>query len=194
MKKLLFDSSSHLGQFCTTNEDVRRGCKNIQASISLGQENERVGVWTDLENGRTDRTMWNLPHEAQDHYYPIMDRFFSIMNVQQLPLSEAEEDAAIHLRSKLPTLSLYSRHTCARAIVQKITEVFTLIEELLTDDVRAHMESAHGVSIIKPSAKEEMAYADALLEQRYQSALQSFRLLSINIPTVLADTRKVAIG
>jgi hypothetical protein len=191
MNKILFDCSSHLGQFCTTDEDVRRGCKNVQAGISLAGKDECVGAWTDLENGRTDRTMWNLPHEAQDHYYPIMDRFYSIMNVQQEPLSEAEEDTAVHLRSELPSLSLYSRHTCARAIVQGIAEVYTLIEELLAEDVRSHMASVHGVSIMKPSAKEEIAYADALLEQRYQSAMQAFRLLGVNVPAVLADARKI---
>ena len=173
---------------------MRRGCKNIQASISVGKEDECVGAWSDLENGRTDRTMWNLPHEVQDHYYPIMDRFFSIMNVQQQPLSEAEEDTAVRLRSELSSLSLYSRHTCARVIVQGITKVYTLFEELLAEDVRSHMASVHNVSIVKPSAKEEIAYTDAVLEQRYQSAMQAFRLLGVNVPAFLADARKVAIA
>jgi hypothetical protein len=193
MKKILFDCSSHLGQFCTSDEEIRMGCKNMQASISLNEADDCVGAWTDLENGRADRSIWNLPEEVQAHYYPIMDRFYSITNVRQEPLSEEEEDIALRLRTELPGLSVYSRHTCARAIAHGITEVYTLIEELLADAVRSHMSSTHGVNITKPSAKEEIAYADDLLEQRYQSAIQAFRLLEVNVPTSLADTRRVAI-
>jgi RsiW-degrading membrane proteinase PrsW (M82 family) len=104
MKKILFDCSSHLGQFSTSDEDVRKGCKNMQAGISLREEDDCVGTWTDLENGRTDRTVWNLPEDVQAHYYPIMDRFYSIMNVRQEPLAEAEEDLAIQLKRELPAV------------------------------------------------------------------------------------------
>lgn len=193
MKRILFDCSSHLGQFCTSDEDVRKGCKNMQAGISLREEDDCVGTWTDLENGRTDRTVWNLPEDVQAHYYPIMDRFYSIMNVRQEPLAEAEEELAIQLKSELPALSLYSRHTCARAIAQSVDEVHTLIAELLAEDVAAYM-FARGVRMVKPEAPEEIPYADEVLEQRYQSAMQAFRACNLDLPAALADTRKVILG
>jgi len=192
MKKILFDSSSHLGQFCTSDEDVRKGCKNMQAGISLKESDDCIGTWNDLENGRTDRTVWNLPEDVQEHYYPIMDRFYSIMNVQQEPLSDAEEDIATKLRQELPSLSLYSRHTCARAIIQGAEEVHTLIAELLADEVTAYM-ATRGVRMVKPVATEELAYVDELLEKRYQSAIKAFRLCNINLPAILADARAVAL-
>lgn len=192
MKKILFDCSSHLGQFCTSDEGVRKGCKNMQAGISLKESDDCIGAWSDLENGRTDRTVWNLPADVQEHYYPIMDRFYSIMNVQQEPLSGTEEDMAVKLREELPALSLYSRHTCARAIVQGAEEIHTLIAELLADTVTTYM-AARGILMVKPMAAEELAYTDDLLEQRYQSAINAFRLCNINLPAILADTREVAL-
>lgn len=192
MEKILFDCSSHLGQFCTTDEDVRRGCKNTQASFSPRGKFSRMGMWTDLENGRTDRTVWNLPPEIQDHYYPIMDRFFSLTNVQQEPVSDREVEWVLQLRNQFPLLSPYSRHTCAAAIMQGATDIHTLIQELLTNDVSDFMASC-GVIVTKPMAKEEMEYPDALLEQRYQSALKAFRACNLDLPYALADARKVSL-
>lgn len=193
MKKILFDCTSHLGQFCTSDEDVRKGCKNMQAGISLRDEDACMGTWTDLENGRTDRTVWNLPEDVQAHYYPIMDRFYTIMNVRQEPVTETEEELAMQLKRELPALSLYSRHTCARAIAQGVDEVYTLIAELLTENVSAYM-SAHGVRLMKPEAQQEMPYADEILEHRYQSAMRAFRACNLDLPAALADTRKVILG
>lgn len=192
MKKILFDCSSHLGQFCTSDEGVRKGCKNMQAGISLREKDDCIGTWTDLENGRTDRTVWNLPEDVQAHYYPIMDRFYSIMNVRQEPLTEAEEVLVMQLKNELPALSLYSRHTCARAITERVDEVHTLIAELLAEDAAAYM-SARGVRMVKPESQEEIPYADEVLEQRYQSAMQVFRSCKLDLPRQLADNRVVVL-
>ncbi|MDA1208879.1 MAG: DUF6190 family protein [bacterium] len=191
MKNIIFDSSSHLGQFCTTNEDIRRGCKNMQASISPLGDDDCIGQWTDLENGRTDRAIWNLQTEVQDAYYPVMDRYYSITNVEQQALSMFEEDIAYRLVPYLPRLSPNSRHTCARAIVRGASEIHTLFKELLSEDVVSYMASHHNITIHKPQSKEELSYKDAILEERYQTALKTFRLFGVNPPAQLDDKRSV---
>lgn len=190
MKKILFDCSSHLGQFSTSDENVRKGCKNMQGSISFINNSECIGAWNDLENGRADRTIWNLPSHIQDYYYPIMDRFYSIMNVHQEPIRTTEEARAAQLKIELPELSLYSRFTCARAVDQKVQEVHTLVAELLTDTVKDFL-SGYGISVIKPEAAVELPYADTLLEERYQAAMEIFRANAINLPKQLADARTI---
>jgi len=190
MKNILFDASSHLGQFCISDDAIRKGCKNMQASISPADSQECVGGWTDLENGRADRTIWNLPDGLQEHYYPVMDRFYSITNVQQLPLTNEEEHIAADLAKVFPSLGLYSRYTCARAITQKATEVYTLVVELLSANVADFMRTTYGIHMVLPSAEKEISYADPALEQRYQAALQAFRHFSVNPLEIIADDRE----
>lgn len=189
MNKIIFDCSSHLGQFCTDNESVRIGCKNVQASISPVDDFGTIGAWTDLENGRADRSIWNLPTEAQDDYYPVMDRFYSIMNVAQDPITNIEEDISARLRAALPELSLYSRYTCARAITMQANEIQTLVKELLDDTVLNYMQESYGITVVKPAADVEESYSDSVLEARYQTALETFKKCNINIPNALADSR-----
>jgi len=190
MKNILFDASSHLGQFCISDEAIRKGCKNMQASISPVGADDLIGGWTDLENGRADRTVWNLPDDVQDCYYPVMDRFYSITNVCQPPLTEKEELLAMKLAEAFPLVDLYSRYTCARAITQKATEIHTLNAELLSTDVIEFMQSAHGIKMILPRAEVEMGYSDPVLEQRYQTALQAFRHAALNAPEIITDDRE----
>ena len=165
----------------------------MQASLSSLDSHDVVGSWTDLENGRTDRTVWNLPGTVQDSYYPLMDRFYSITNVEQDVLSDEEEEYASSLRQVFPVLSLYSRYTCARAVLHTVAEVHTLVAELLDEQVISYL-SRQNIRVVKPSADIEKSYADPLLEERYQTALETFRLFHVNPPAVLADSRALADG
>lgn len=161
----------------------------MQASIALYGDDARIGIWNDLENGRADRTIWNLPIPVQDVFYPLMDRFYSIATVEQPALSNEEEDWAHALRGILPALSLYGRYACARAILSGASEIYTLVSELLQNDVCAHMSERYGICIIRPSAEVEQPYLDALLEERYQNALATFKAFNVNPMQVLADKR-----
>lgn len=163
----------------------------MQASVSPLGTDDVVGQWTDLENGRTDRAIWNLPTAVQDTYYPVMDRYYSIMNVKQQPMTETEEDLSIALRKQLASLNPYSRQTIATAILSGTTEIHTLFAELLSDDVVSYVRDEHDIQIVLPEANVEQEYRDAVLEERYHTALKTFALFGVNPPAQLDDTRAV---
>lgn len=186
MEKVLFDSSSHLGQFCISNENIRAGCKRSQAEI-LASAN---GVWTDAENGRVDKTIWSLSRELQGKYYDVMDLYFSEANVQQDPMTDEEMELSLALRKDLPTLHPYSRITCARAIVNGISEIHTLFAELLSPETRSYM-AKHKISVIQPNSALKETYIDSDLEDYYWHALKAFRSYGLDAPTLLDDPRAV---
>lgn len=194
MKKILFDSSTHLGQFCTSDEEVRKGCKNTHAHLSPVGEKFLIGAWTDAENGRTDRAIWNMPVQVQDDFYPYMDAFFSLINVEQVPMGVDEEDTALGLRSDVPSLSTLSRQTCARAICTGIRELHTLFQELLDERVRETLQDNWDITVRKPCDEIEFPYEDTVLEARYQTALKAFERFGINPPTALDDERMVSLS
>lgn len=188
MERILFDASTHLGQFCLDNEPVRIGCKNMHIDFMEGCQS---GAWTDLENGRVDRTIWNLPAALQNAYYPFMDQFFSAAPVDQPTMNMDIEDMAQKLRVQFPYLSLYSRYGVAMAIVQNRAEIHTLFDEMFKSDLRDGLVEQHEIKIIYPSASHEKTYSDVELEKAYENAVATFRAAQVDILSCLADRRQI---
>ena len=191
MKNILFDSSAHLGQFCLNNERVRIGCKNMQASLVGANSFNTCGAWTDLENGRVDRTIWNIDERLQNAYYPFLDRLFTIASVDQSQISAEVESIAHELRSKLPTLSVYSRFNKATSIVLRCSNIYTLFAEMFDRSVQEYLKSNHGIQVKYPHAEKELAYSDPRLEAFYQSAITQLRTGGVDLLSAIADERSV---
>lgn len=190
MNKILFDASSHLGQFDTTNLQVQAGCKNLHTQMEKGKA---IGFWTDLDNGRVDRSIWSLPRDVQDDYYPYMDRFFSLSGIKQKPFFEEDEELAIELKSSFSKLSLYSRYEIAQAVSHQVDEIRTLFSELLEPDVVEHVRDTFGIEISQPFAEEAEDFDDKEMEQCFQTALETFHAQRVQMLEVLRgnDRREV---
>lgn len=184
MKKILFDASSHLAQFTLMDEQARIASKNLH--VAMEKDKGFQGAWTDLDNGRVDRTIWTLERDLQDQYYPFMDRFFSLGSVSQEAFTD-EESFAQGLSNEI-SLSFYSRMALSAAVKQQIKQVVTLYDEILSEEVSGMMRADYGLDIAKPLNGVEEFFADPELEECYQVALEAFRKSRVEILCVLQKT------
>lgn len=194
MEKILFDASTHLGQFCLSDERIRLWCKNQQSSLDErnAKEPRRMGMWSDNENGRVDRTIWSLSEDVQAAYYPFMDHFFSTKMIAQDPISEWELGEVRDIGQRGPIgLHTMSKLTCARAFLERVSEIHTLFTELLNPPVVKYMRDHNNVEIRKPEAPaEELAYEDLKLETFYQKCLKQLRAAGMDLLKELKDDRQ----
>lgn len=196
MKHILFDAGSHLGQFCLSNEQVRLGCKEMQVAIAARADAVCVGHWTDQENGRIDSTIWSLPRQVQDAYYPFMDRFFSSANIRQAPLQDEDIDLMRTLRAEMEVatgcvIGLLDCLNCARAVHAGAQTIFTLSVAMLDPAVVAYMHSQCSISVRQPIADRDIPYPDLELEKCYQQALRTFQHSRIDPLKVMKDSRQL---
>jgi len=189
-KRILFDASVHLGQFYAQSDSIRWGCKLSQITISEKSEQMHFGIWTDNENGRVDNAIWSLPSTIQNSYYPFMDHFFSIKQIEQIQLERIDVEYATEFMSQKSALSFLSSYTCAVAIRLKATELHTLYTDLLTSDVATCMQHNHQITIVKPFSKIESTYKDSELETNYQRALTTFTNSGTDVFKHLCDPRE----
>lgn len=193
MERILFDSSSHLGQFCLDNERVRIGCKNMQVSLVNQGIMAKNGAWTDFENGRVDRTIWNLPRQVQEAYYPFMDSYFSMARVDQVQTDNDAENKAHDLRRMFPDLSFYSRINLATAVSQNRHYLYSLFCEMVQSKRQEKIQKYCEISIIFPADEREEKYEDPELELFYQTALSTFKKNNRDMIKSLVDNRKIKI-
>ncbi len=192
MKKILFDSSVHFGQFSLKNEELRKGCKKTHGLIHAGREAQ--GIWSDLENGRVDATIWKLNRELQEAYYPFMDKFFETSSIWQPQTTDEEMELALELKKDFSSLHPYSRLACARAIAERVAEMHTLYDELLEPELRAYMLSRSGIHIIRPESKEDTVFFNDDVDNAYWHALRGFRDTELEIVDCLLDSRKITLA
>ncbi len=187
-KRVLFDASVHLGQFCLSSDEVRFGCKGSQAGLSRKGEEECVGLWTDNENGRVDNAIWSLPREVQDTFYPFMDRFYSIKQINQVPLERSDAERAIKLLDLHSGISFLSAYTCAVAMRIGAAEIHSLFKDLHADSIVQFMQSKN-VLVQKPSLSKEQSFPESELEVTYQDALSHFKKAHVDVLDFLHDDR-----
>jgi hypothetical protein len=182
---VLFDASIHLGQFCIQSDQTRLACKHSQGALA-----STIGIWTDTENGRVDNAIWTLPRVLQDEFYPFMDRFFSIMRIDQIQLAEGDAKFAMELMKCGLHISFQSAYICSVAISQKAQELQTLYSDLLKPEASTHIQTHFGLSIRQPPYDENVLYADTELESAYQRALSAFTDANVDVLDHMLQLRR----
>lgn len=180
MKKILFDSSIHLGQFCTNNESLRLACKNSQVSLSTKPKKETIGVISFDENSWSDDIIWQLERKTQDIFYKFMDVFHSVKNIDRIALSVKDAELALKIAKKTK-LNMANSLSCAVAITKKVNEIHTVYPSLLASDIKTFMQEGYNITILKPEAIHELLYTEEGLEKQYQEALAVFKKESIDL-------------
>lgn len=187
--KILFDASIHLGQFVTDNESLRISCKNSQAAISEKGNDKVKGYYTFYENGWMDKIVWNLERQVQDTFYPFMDVFFSLKNIEGLADTTEEMAFAAQLGAKFPVVESSNLISCALAVTRRIDVVHTLYKTLLHPELVDYMAKKYGVKISLPPTTAENTFGENTevhsLEKLYEDALSGFKKGNINILNTL---------
>lgn len=174
MKKIVFDSSVHLGQFCITDESMRIACKNSQAMISAKSGTDVVGIISFNENSWSDHIIWGLERDVQDIFYKFMDVFHSVKNIDRIPLSTQDAKRALEISDRIG-LDIENALTCAVAIRQSAQEIHTWYPSLLTESVKRFMRENYAISVLSPAIGAEYSYPESYLEEYYQGALSAFQ-------------------
>lgn len=180
MKKILFDTSIHLGQFCTNDESIRIACKNSQISLSAKTKNLNIGVITFNENSWADDIIWSLDQKTQSVFYKFMDTFHSVKNIQRVPLNSKDMALALKIAQELK-IDSSNALSCAVAITQKVDDVHTIYPDLLKQKVRQFMKKNYNIKIIRPKTSGQINYAEKNLEKYYTDALKKFTKKNINL-------------
>lgn len=180
MKKILFDSSIHFGQFCINSEEIRIACKNSQVLISTKPNKENIGIVTFNENSWVDHIVWSLERETQDIFYKFMDLFHSIKNLQRIPLTNKDVQLAMELSEKFE-LDISNALTWAVAVSQEASEVHTYYKSLLNPVVVDYVKSQFNIRITKPSFGKELKFLEDNLEGYYHNSLITFRKNNVNL-------------
>lgn len=185
---LLFDASIHLGQFCLDDEVQRIACKNSQAQIATKGRQGIVGVCTFNENSWVDHIIWDLQREEQDVFYPFMDVFHSVKDIQRIPLDVRDIDTT---KAFVETLHLNPSHAqmCAVAVRLQVPVIHTLYAQLLDPVVVEHMHTEHGILMQKPSAGTETVFPEPKLEDAYQDAFRLLRTRNIDLLQTLLTSQ-----
>lgn len=180
MVKLFFDASIHFGQFSLQSEAIRIACKNSQIAISNKPQVDCVGLTTFNENGWVDHVIWDLERDEQDIFYPFMDVFHTVKNINRVPL--LDEDVTLAKKIQTDTgLAIAHAWSCAAAARHKVTIYHTLYQELLTDKVLKYMQTNHGIAITRPPEDPEQNFTAGNLEQLYQNALVFLRKNNLDL-------------
>lgn len=184
MKRILFDTSVHLGQFAISSEDVRIACKNSQASLSKKSVSDTIGIVTFNENSWADHIIWGLEREPQDAFYRFMDPFHSLVHIERVPLAVEDAEAARTIFERRgPDFS--NALSCAVAISHRATEIHTLYPSMLEPGLVEWMHSTHGIQIVRPAPGPEKCFEDKGLEAMYQEALSTMRKNEIDLVSEL---------
>lgn len=186
--RILFDASVHLGQFHPTSDEVRVACKNSQISISTKPEKIIIAIAPFNENSWVDHIIWDLERDEQDIFYPFMDVFHSVKQIDRIPINQ--EDAKLALTIMESTgVGFQDALTCAVAVSQKASAIHTVYVKLLSQNVIDYMKEHHQVQLMSPELGEEMNFTEPNLEDHYQHALRLFREKQINLIDKLANSR-----
>lgn len=188
--KIAFDASVHFGQFSTNSEEIRIACKNSQIAISTKPASETIGLASFNENSWVDHIIWELSREQQDTFYPFMDVFHSVKNIERIPLDKINMILAAELSEKLG-LETSDALTCAIAIIHKADAIHTFYPDLLKDSAKAHLQKEYGIAVMQPVAQSEEKYAEQGLEDSYQKTVDKFKQEGINLYDILIKRKSI---
>jgi hypothetical protein len=177
--KILFDNSIHLGQFAIHNEALRIAAKNSQIQISMKPGSDCVGIESFNENTFSDDIIWGLDREVQDAFYPFMDLFHSVKNVQRIPLFSEDALQALKISQELE-IDLSNALTCAIAIRTEATEIHSFYPEFQKEHMQQYLQK-EGIVVNVFLNTNEQSFSDPMLEQCYQEALSCFEKNGIDL-------------
>ena len=116
--KEFIDATIFMGMH-SSDEKIRIACKNFFV------ERTKKTVFMSLENvGKCDDVIWKFDREAQDAYFPFMDRIHTIMDIQRIPYDEQ----TLEKRKRNDKLSIFQQLSLSQSEKGKL---FTLDEVLL---------------------------------------------------------------
>ncbi len=118
---MLIDHSAFIGQFSIRHEVLRKTAKHKLLQIASREESEWMAAETFEENGYTDDTLWGLPNEVQDEFFPFMDRFHSLLKTEREPLQQPDVERSLQLTREFDC-HLSNALTCAVAIRRASSE------------------------------------------------------------------------
>lgn len=179
--KIAFDTSIHLGQFDLRNESYRIAAKNSQIAISSAPELGTVGIIAFNEVAHTDNIIWMLEREPQDIFYKFMDVYYSVKNIQRVPLASTDAERALAIHSRLG-MGIENALSVAVALTHGADELHSLYGELQSAGMRRRIESEFGLKVCTPTAAREQSFAEPGLERFYQDALAALRAGNLNLP------------
>lgn len=185
MKKILFDSSVHLGQFDIRNELKRVWCKNSQISISDKNGIDSVkGYYTFNENGWMDKIIWGLDRLTQDTFYPFMDMFYSVKDIDGVPFDSNCLNIFNDLKLKFYNIDDSNLLSASVAIENGMDEIHSAYEAFQNTELVSYI-STKGVKVLCPtikSFKEKTFSEEGNLENLYQDAYSHFQKVGCNPP------------
>ena len=173
MRRVVFDNSIHLGQFCFLRGEMRVTAKNMQIKLASEGAPGVLGVESFNENSFTDDTIWKLPRPVQDAFYRFMDLFHSVKEIKRVSLGRSDVELALRISDDLK-IDLSNALTCALGIRFGASEVQSYYGDFQRDNVRGLL-AEHAIELFKRSAGVEQQYSEPALEQYYVEALQAFR-------------------
>ncbi len=188
--KIVFDASIHLGQFSLDSQDMRVACKNSQVRISAKGSADVVGVVTFEENSWVDHIIWQLKREQQDAFYPFMDVFHTVKNIERMPLTPDMLNGARDWSFKgwvieKPGYEVSNALTRAAADLAKADEIHTCYPDLLRS-----RETGSPTRVMLPRSGFELTYPEPGLEENYQMALKRLREDGIDLFQMLMQQKK----
>ena len=177
--KIVFDNSIHLGQFCTSNEQMRIAAKNSQIMISLKPNTDCLGVESFNENAFSDDIIWGIPREPQDVFYKFMDVYHSIKNVDRVPLHNEDAKMALKISEDIG-INISNALTLAIAMRVKADEIHSFYSEFKKEGVKNFLRE-NGIASKNPSFEKEGSFLENSLEQYYQDSLSAFKQHDIDL-------------
>lgn len=188
--KIVFDASIHLGQFTLGSEDLRVACKNSQVRISAKGGTDVIGVVTFEENSWVDHIIWQLGREQQDAFYPFMDMFHTVKNIERIPLSPMMLQGTRELSvrhwwcANSPGFEVSSALTRTAAYARRADLIYTLSSDLLRKT-----EMGYRIPAERPPQGVELVYSEPGLEEHYQVALRRLRVDGIDLLEMLKEQK-----
>jgi hypothetical protein len=188
--KIVFDASIHLGQFSLGSEDARVACKNSQVRISTKGTTDVVGVVTFEENSWVDHIIWQLQRDQQDAFYPFMDVFHSVKNIDRIPLSpdlvaKAHDLSSHRWWGRTFGYEISNALTRAVAHTSRADVIHTRYRDLLRETA---LECR--IPAMLPPPGIELVYPEPDLENHYQTALQKLRADGIDLLKMLMQQKR----
>ncbi len=175
---VLIDHSAFIGQFSISHQVLRETAKYKLSQIASREESEWVAVETFEENSYTDDTLWGLPNEVQDEFFPFMDRFHSLLETEREPLQQPDVERSLQLTRELDC-HLSNALTCAVAIRRGIGRIVSFYDDFQNAKLQGYLKE-HQISIDNVEAAPPSTYPTEL-EGLYERALKCFQSRGIDL-------------
>lgn len=175
---VLIDHSAFIGQFSISDEILRETAKGKLSPLGSREESEWIAVETFEENSYTDDTLWGLPNEVQDEFFPFMDRFHSLLKTEREPLQQHDAELSLQLAREFDC-HFSNALTCAVAIRRGIGRIVSFYDDFRDAKLQGYLRE-HRISVDNAEAALPSTYPTGL-EGLYERALKCFQEQGIDL-------------